>query len=44
MRKLYSNLYWALKYNFWVHSYKNIKRTERDRAMEAIAMMESTFC
>ena len=39
-RKLYSNLYWTLKYNFGVRSYKSIKRTERDRAMEVIAKYE----
>lgn len=39
-RKLYSNLYWTLKYNFGVRSYKSIKRTERDRAMEVIEKYE----
>lgn len=39
-QKLYSNLYSNLKYNFDVRSYKSIKRSQCDKAIEIIQKYE----
>lgn len=42
-QKLYNNLYSNLKYNFGVRSYKSIKRSQCDKAIEIIQKYEPPF-
>lgn len=42
-QKLYNNLYANLKYNFGVKSYKSIKRSQCDKAIEIICRYEPPF-
>lgn len=42
-QKLYNNLYANLKYNFGVKSYKSIKRSRCDKAIEVIQRYEPPF-
>lgn len=42
-QKLYNNLYANLKYNFGVKSYKSIKRSQCDKAIEVIQRYEPPF-
>lgn len=42
-QKLYNNLYANLKYNFGVKSYKSIKRSQCDKAIEIIQRYEPPF-
>ena len=42
-QKLYNNLYSNLKYNFGVKSYKSIKRSQCDKAIEVIQKYEPPF-
>lgn len=42
-QKLYNNLYANLKYNFGVRSYKSIKRSQCDKAIEVIQRYEPPF-
>lgn len=42
-QKLYNNLYSNLKYNFGVKSYKSIKRSQCDKAIEVIQRYEPPF-
>ncbi len=42
-QKLYNNLYANLKYNFGVKSYKSIKRSQCDKAIEIIHRYEPPF-
>lgn len=42
-QKLYNNLYSNLKYNFGVRSYKSIKRSQCDKAIEVIQRYEPPF-
>ena len=42
-QKLYNNLYSNLKYNFGVKSYKSIKRSQCDKAIEIIQRYEPPF-
>lgn len=42
-QKLYNNLYANLKYNFGVKSYKSIKRSQCDKAIEVIQKYEPPF-
>lgn len=42
-QKLYNNLYANLKYNFGVKSYKSIKRSQCDKAVEIIQKYEPPF-
>lgn len=42
-QKLYNNLYANLKYNFGVKSYKSIKRSQCDKAIEVIQRYEAPF-
>lgn len=42
-QKLYNNLYSNLKYNFGVKSYKSIKRSQCDKAIEIIQKCEPPF-
>lgn len=42
-QKLYNNLYANLKYNFSVRSYKSIKRSQTDKAIEIIQKYEPPF-
>lgn len=42
-QKLYNNLYANLKYNFGVKSYKSIKRSQCDKAIEIIQKYEPPF-
>ena len=42
-QRLYNNLYSNLKYNFGVKSYKSIKRSQRDKAIEVIQRYEPPF-
>lgn len=42
-QKLYNNLYANLKYNFGVKSYKSIKRSQTDKAIEIIQKYEPPF-
>ncbi|MCD7724270.1 MAG: ORF6C domain-containing protein [Clostridiales bacterium] len=42
-QKLYNNLYANLKYNFGCKSYKSIKRSQTDRAIEIIQRYEPPF-
>lgn len=41
--KVYNNLYSNLKYNFGVTSYKQIKRSECDKAIEVINNYQPPF-
>lgn len=41
--KLYNNLYANLKYNFGIRSYKSIKRSQCDKAVEIIRKYEPPF-
>lgn len=42
-QKLYNNLYANIKYNFGVKSYKSIKRSQCDKAIEVIQRYEPPF-
>ena len=42
-QRVYSNLYSTLKYNFSVNSYKSIKRSECDKAIEIIDAYQPPF-
>lgn len=42
-QKLYNNLYANLKYNFGIKSYKSIKRSQCDKAIEIIQKYEPPF-
>lgn len=42
-QKLYNNLYSNLKYNFGVKSYKSIKRSQCDKAIEIISTYQPPF-
>ena len=42
-QKLYNNLYANLKYNFSVRSYKSIKRSQTDKAIEIVQKYEPPF-
>lgn len=42
-QKLYSNLYSNLKYNFGVRSYKSIKRSQCDKAIDIINSYQPTY-
>lgn len=42
-QRLYNNLYANLKYNFGVRSYKSIKRSQTDKAVEVILRYEPPF-
>lgn len=42
-QRLYNNLYANLKYNFGVRSYKSIKRSQTDKAIEVILRYEPPF-
>ena len=42
-QKLYNNLYANLKYNFGVKSYKSIKRSQCDKAIEIISQYQPPF-
>lgn len=42
-QKLYNNLYANLKYNFGIKSYKSIKRSQCDKAIEIIQRYEPPF-
>ena len=42
-QKVYNNLYANLKYNFGVKSYKSIKRSQCDKAIEVINAYQPPF-